>query len=202
MVVSPEILQSCGLALRRMGDATGSVAVTSTTRREGRTTIAIGLAAAAAARGNQTILIDLDVLHRDLKDVVRLEDGPGLTDYLEGRVSADECLQPAGRRLEVVTAGTLADIEVGERMDQLEHLLKDLSGQCDLLVADLPQLEAGVLAAHMADIFDAVALIVRAGGVTMPLLEQAVSVLSQRPHVIMNKIANGSLRHQLLGRRS
>ena len=202
MVVTPEILQSCGLALRRMGDATRSVAVTSTTRREGRTTIAIGLAAAAAAMGNKTILIDLDVLHRDIKDVVRLDDWPGLTDYLEGRASADDCLQPAGRRLEVVTAGTSADISIGERMDELDHLLKDLRGQCDLLVADLPQLEAGVLAAQMADLFDSVALVVRAGGVTMPSLEQAVSVLSQRPHVIMNQIGNRPHWHHLRGRRS
>lgn len=203
LVVTPEVLQSCGLALRRMGDTgAGSIAVTSTTRREGRTTVAIGLAAASAAQGHETILVDLDVLHRDIKDVVRLADGPGLADYLQGRASADECLQPAGRHLEIVTAGTPSDVEIADRMDQVDHLLKQLKGQCDLLVADLPQLEAGVLVAHMADLFDSVALVVRAGGVAVPLLEQAVSVLGQRPYVIMNATGKSPLRRRLLGRRS
>jgi hypothetical protein len=38
----------------------------------------------------------------------------------------------------------------------------------------------------MADLFESVALVVRAGRVSVPHIEKSVSVLNQRPFVILN----------------
>jgi hypothetical protein len=54
------------------------------------------------------------------------------------------------------------------------------------MVADLPPLSSGVTTARIADLFQSVTLVVRAGKVAVPNVEQAASVLTQRPFVIMN----------------
>jgi Mrp family chromosome partitioning ATPase len=199
--VSEPVLNACGMAWRRMGDAAvGSLAVTSSVRGEGRTTLAVGFAAAIRAQGRKTILLDLDILHRSIQTLLPVKAAPGVVEFLAGQASLDDCIQPAGADLEVVTAGLAQSIGDG-RFKQIGALVSDLRSRCDVLVADLPPLEAGVSAARMADLFQSVALVVRAGGVTIPEIEQAMSVLGNSPHVILNAANRPGKLGRVFGRR-
>jgi Mrp family chromosome partitioning ATPase len=200
--IPAEVIKSSGVALRRMGDADlASVAITSTAGREGRTTVALGFAAATCAQGRTAILLDLDISNRDIQRLLPVKSAPGVVEFMHGEASIDQCLQPAGECFEVVTAG-LADSGSDTRLDRLADLVRTLRDRCDLLVADLPPLEAGLTAARVADLFDSVALVVRAGAVTVPAIERAVSVLRQRPHVILNDAGKRRRLTRLFGGRS
>jgi Mrp family chromosome partitioning ATPase len=85
----------------------------------------------------------------------------------------------------------------------LADLIQQLGDRCDVMVADLPPMSSGVTAARIADLFESVTLVVRAGGVTVPDIEQTASVLSQRPFVILNGTAapRSSWVHRILGGR-
>ena len=74
----------------------------------------------------------------------------------------------------------------------------------EIVIADLPPLSSGVTAARIADLFESVILVVRAGKVAVPEIEKAASVLTQRPFVILNGIEaprQGRIR-RIIGRRS
>jgi Mrp family chromosome partitioning ATPase len=186
--IRPEVMDACSIALRRMGGVDRSVAVTSASRREGRTTVAIGLAAASAIQHNRaTILLDLDFERGTVGRQTSLRSTPGVADFLRGDASADECVQRTSDRLAIITAGALRDYtELAARMERLSDLMTQLEEHSEVLIADLPPLSSGIMAASIADLFESVALVVRAGRVSIPHIEKSVSVLTQRPFVILN----------------
>lgn len=187
--IRPEVMEACSMALRRMGDSQcRSVAVTSAARREGRTTIAIGLATASASQEDRpTLLLDLDVERGTIGGQRSLQSSPGVTEFLHGHASLEECLQRTSDRLAIMPAGTPCSLEdVAARSRRLLDLIEESRDCCEVLIADLPPLSSGVVAARMADLFESVALVVRAGRVSVPRIEKSVSVLNQRPFVILN----------------
>jgi Mrp family chromosome partitioning ATPase len=191
--IRPEVLESCSIALRRMGDAdVGSIAVTSTSRREGRTTVAVALAATAAiALHRRTILLDLDLERAGVEKLVSVGPAPGAAEFLHGDLSIDECLQRVDRDIEIMPAGALgASADVTARIGRLGELIEQLRDRCDVLIADLPPLNSGIVAARIADLFDSVTLVVRAGAVDVSRIEQTLSIVHQRPFVILNGVGS------------
>jgi Mrp family chromosome partitioning ATPase len=186
--IRPEVLDACSIALRRMGGVDRSVAVTSASRREGRTTVAVGLAAAAASQHNRTtILLDLDLERGGIGKQTSVQSSPGVTDFLRGHAGIEDCLQETSEGLAIISAGALCEpSEMGARLGRLSYLIAELRERSEVLIADLPPLSSGVVAASMADLFESVALVVRAGRVAVPHIEKSVAVLTQRPFVILN----------------
>jgi Mrp family chromosome partitioning ATPase len=188
----PEVLQSCSMALRRMGDSgSRSIAVTSTARGEGRTTVAIGLAATASMEFHRkAVLLDLDLDQGAIEKTTSVGPGPGVLDYLYDEAPLEDCLQKVDERVEIMRAGQRGDRSWdGAPIGRLADLVQQLSSRCDVVIADLPALSDRVTAALAADLFESVILVVRAGGVAVPRVEQAASVLTQRPFVILNGTA-------------
>jgi Mrp family chromosome partitioning ATPase len=187
--VRPEVLDSCSVALRRMGDGNiRSVAVTSTARGEGRTTVAVGLAATASrALRQKTILLDLDVERGAIEKITSVDPGPGVLQYLHDDVPLEDCLQSVDEAVAIMRAGTVRDGGgFTGQIGRLRDLVLQLHDRCDVLIADLPPLSSGVSTARIADCFESVTLVVRAGGVDIPEIEKATSVLNQCPFVILN----------------
>ena len=198
-------MKSCSVALRLMGDAElSSLAVTSTARREGRTTIAIGLVAAAVLEHQRTaVLVDLDVERGSVEGRMSLPPGPSLLEVLEGTASLDDCLVAVDQRVKVLRAGPQRDaISLVARQDELNSVLQELRSRCEIVVADLPPLSAGISTAHLADLFRCVALVVRAGVTPVPQIDQLASTLTQRPFVMLNRTESRrrSLLRRLRGR--
>lgn len=195
--VGTDVLQSCSLALRRMGAGeVGSIAVTSTSRGEGRTTVAIGLAAAAGFdHGRETILVDLDLERCSVQSRIQAHPGPGLLDALDGRSPLSRCIARVDDHVQFLRSAPPSDpATMVAKLDRLPELLEELSNeQGALVIADLPPLDSGIVTAQIADLFDAVLLVVRAGHVDLPKIEQRASVLAQQPYVMLNHM--GKSRH-------
>jgi hypothetical protein len=189
--VRAEVLDYCSVALRRMGADTGAIAVTSTSRGEGRSTVALGLAAAASRElGRRTILVDLDLERGSLEKMTSAGPGPGVIEFLCEGAAVEDCLQTVDQKLEIVTAGHLGDrAGLAGQFGRLADLIAQLGDRCDVVIADLPPLSPGVTTARVADLFESVTVVVRAGGVAVINIEQCASVLSQRPFVILNASA-------------
>jgi Mrp family chromosome partitioning ATPase len=184
-----------------MGDSSlRSLAVTSTARGEGRTTVAMGLAATASTNfGHKAILLDLDIERGGIEESTSVDPGPGVLEYLHDGVPLEDCLQSVGENIDIMRAGQLHDPGgFTGQMRRLGDLVENLNERCDVLIADLPPLSSGVAAARIADLFESVILVVRAGGVDIPRIERATSVLNQRPFIILNGTVT---RHRSLLRR-
>jgi len=72
----------------------GARSVLITGEGAGRRGAAVGLAAAAAAAGTRTALVECDLVEPGLADALGLANAPGLHEYLQGAVEAEDVLKP------------------------------------------------------------------------------------------------------------
>lgn len=148
-----------------------AIAVTSSTRGEGKTMTACNLALTRASHGVRTLLIDADIRGAGVAAFFKSPTpNYGLSDLLAG--SADFSTVCTGLRvqgrdtLSVIPAGspTPHSAELLESVE-MRQLLDEAKQHYDLIVIDTPPLTGVTDAAAIASIVDGVILVVR-GGVT------------------------------------
>jgi len=84
-------LEAFGGLLEELG---GARAILMTGAGAGHREAAVGLAAAAAANGTRTALIECDLVEPGLADALGLAHAPGLHEYLRGTVTHEDILKP------------------------------------------------------------------------------------------------------------
>jgi capsular exopolysaccharide synthesis family protein len=135
-----------------------TIAVASPAPGEGKTTVALQLAAAAARLGSRVLLLEADLRQPTLAQQIGLRSGPGFADVLIGTVPMDEAIQsvplqtsptfPAGgegasaRTLDVLGAGSILPPNPGELIES--PATSDVLGRArsvyDLVVVDTASL--------------------------------------------------------------
>jgi Mrp family chromosome partitioning ATPase len=186
-----EVLESCGLALHRMGGTTlGSVGVTSTVRGEGRSTVAVAMAAVQRYEyDRRTILLELDLDKPSAASRLSVAPSPGVSEFVGEGVEIESCLQTLDNDFDVMTAGHVGDASASLLVGTVaENLISELRGRCDVLIIDLPPLTPQVLGAQLADLCAAVAVVVRAGSVTPRQIQLAADTIAVRPSMILNGV--------------
>lgn len=116
-----------------------SLAVTSATPGEGKTTTAVNLARAAAESGSRVVLIDADLRKPSVHEWFGLDKDVGLGDVLTGDATVEEAMSYVEATLAVLPAGqpsALAPELLGGRT--FLDLVRKISKQCDLVVIDTP----------------------------------------------------------------
>jgi capsular exopolysaccharide synthesis family protein len=148
-----------------------TVAVTSSSRGEGKTFTAANLSIARASHGMMTLLIDADLKGRGVSKFLKVPDNrPGLTELLTKDAEINRHIQcyhiGSGSMLYVLSAGagTTHSAELLES-DRFRTLLEGLKRRFDLVVVDTPPLNVVADAAAVTSRVDGVVLVVR-GGVT------------------------------------
>ena len=168
------------------------IGVTSAVEHEGRTTVALGVAASMAADLERpVVLIEADLAHPGLHSVLGLEPLPGLAEYLRRECDLSQALRQVTPTLFVLPAGD-AGIDAGRLIRQLVNA--DLRSRLDstgaLLVLDLPPVLSssfGVLASSMAE---ALIFVVRAGHTETEDVKRALERLD--PSLVRSVTLNGA----------
>jgi polysaccharide biosynthesis transport protein len=119
--------------------------VTSANVGEGKSTVAWGLAHAAAVQRNRVLLVEADLRRPSLARTHRLMPGRGLTDILSGGCEFTDAVQevtvslPTPRRFDVVVSGPLppdpADLIDS---DAMRSFLEEAKDRYDLMILDCP----------------------------------------------------------------
>lgn len=158
------------------------VLVTSALPGEGKTTLALGLAAAAARAGRRTLVIDLDLrhpsTHRELSDPIQV----GLDDHLlsdadlESVIQSDE-LQPRLHILPVRRRASMPDDILGS--PQLRQLLAVLGTTYDCVILDSPPLLGLADSRMLVPLADTVLLVVQWEKTTVEVARNGLRVLQE-----------------------
>ncbi len=173
------------------------VLVTSAIPGEGKTVVALNLAGALACSSSRVLLVDADLRRPGIHDALGLSSSPGLADFLEGRIE----LAATYRRVVPLGFYYLSCGRPPAHPGELLHRpeLKELMSQTitsfDWIVFDSPPLNAFADAQHLANLVDAVLLVVRDGFTPREAAEQSRAALEGAfiAGVVLN--ASTSTRH-------
>jgi Mrp family chromosome partitioning ATPase len=200
----PAVREACRRTLARAGHGgPSSLAVTSASSHEDRERVAHGLALIASAElGMKTIFINLDLRIGGSYNGKADRSEPGIFELLQEQISIEDYLSPIGPKLELaalppfpVTARSPVPIDWS--IDAIEQLRE----RCDLLIATLPALDSGPVAAYLSRLFTRVVLVVLTGSVSHQHLQSTVLDLPEPPLVIFDATRKPRLIRRILGHR-
>lgn len=140
------------------------IAITSALPAEGKTTTAVAFARTLALNGQKTLLVDCDVRRASVREIVNnAPEGPGLVEVLHGEAKISDVISPGDTNnldhLLVRAPYFSSENLFGD--GKMVEILKELRGQYELIVLDLPPLMGLADGRFLAAMSDAVAMIVR-----------------------------------------
>ncbi len=184
---------------RVSGEMCRSVVVSSVGAGEGKSTIALHWALAAATAGKRVLLVDANLRQPMLHRYIGLDDRsgsqPGLSDaLLREDLDFDGSLvrSTLAENLSVLTAGTFRpDPELFFTSDSLKLLVRRLQGRFDIVVYDTPALSQGTDARQLAAHTDGMAIVVMLEQAQMEETLQVLTELQVSGTRLVGAIVNG-----------
>jgi polysaccharide biosynthesis transport protein len=163
-----------------VGGPPRSIVITSSVPGEGKTTTTCNLAIALAQAGVRVVLVEGDLRRPRVAEYMGLEGAIGLTDVLIGRASLQDVAQPWGTGSLRVLASGPNPPNPSELLGsaEMQAVLVELEGLCDLVLIDAPPLLPVTDAAILAKQASGAILVVRAGHTTKEQSARALSILN------------------------
>jgi polysaccharide biosynthesis transport protein len=168
-----------------------SLMLTSALSREGKTTVALGLAASAARMHRRVLLIDANLQSPKLHKILQLSNDWGLSLLLidEKNTQVQDYIQPIHPSIDILTAGPTPDDTIRLlSQERMPELIKFFEQTYDLVLIDAPSILGTVDARILASYSQATVMVGRVGQVTPHELKQAIDILT--PLNLVGIIAN------------
>lgn len=192
-VPCPEaVVHACRQALRSASPRAlpRTVAVTSTVRGEGRSTLAAGTTLVLREdTDRRTVLVELDLERPSLAATLGLARQPGVSEVLAGELPVWDAIT-WWDGVGVLVAGSVVDSSAQLGQFVRQRVLDDLVGAGLSVVADLPPLPPSGRGDRAAPSFDLTLLVVRAGVTPLPGVRAAARSLSAPPAVVLNETSS------------
>jgi len=184
--------------------------VTSSTRAEGSSVVAVNLAIALAQLGKRTLLVDSDLRHPSLHLAVEMPNQPGLTDVVIGSARLDEAVRgvaallssPSGAEPLTGRGGieSLFILPGGHEPSnpaelwsapEMANLLAEMRRSYDYVILDGAALLAVTDSLLIAARVDGTLLVVRVGHATRPALNRTKTLLRASHARLLGVCLNG-----------
>ncbi|MFY7807020.1 MAG: GumC family protein [Limnoraphis robusta] len=159
-----------------------SVVISSAMPGEGKSTVAIYLAQAAAEQGRRVLLVDTDLRHPSIHNRLGLANMQGLTDVISTDIDFNHVIQqsPQENNLFVLTAGSIPPDPIRVLASQkMQDLIAQLRSAFDLVVYDAPPLTGLADAYLLAAETNGMVLVASLGQVKRSVLENALDQLKE-----------------------
>jgi capsular exopolysaccharide synthesis family protein len=188
-----EALRSTLLSLTA-GSKVKAVAITGCTRKDGASTVAVGLAQVLAREGTGgTLLVDTNLRYPILRSASGVKNGKGLADLiLNGDNVCDIICETRVPHLSLITAGNLAGHSPSEVFASatFTELVSFVREGFDYLIWDTPPVNVFGDASTLARFMDGVVLVVRAGKTRWEAARKARDQLERADANVLGVVLN------------
>lgn len=177
-----------------------TIAITSASEQEGKTTTAYQLAFATLEAGQTVLLVEADPYRPGLRRIVDVPDNPlggeyapGLVDYLKGTAALEETIQPtAVPGLSFVAAGSLTMESITGLLERNHgrEFVRELADHADLVLVDCPPIGPRSDAVLIAAEADGVVLVVDLDRSTQSDITAAVRRLRRARSDLLGVVLN------------
>ena len=171
-----------------------SLVISSALHAEGKSTVSLNLAQAAAAMGQRVLLVDADLRLPQIHTLLRLPNEQGLSNVISSNLSVSEAIQrsPDWDNLFVLTSGQIPpDPTKLLSSKKMQNIMEQLRQEFDLVIYDTPPIlglaDSNLLATHTAGIV----LVVRIGKTDRSVLLQTLDQLKISRAAILGLVING-----------
>jgi len=166
------------------------VLVTSSLPQEGKSTVAMALAASAYQSGIKTVLVDCDLRRPCLHQLFRSEKNVGVSDVvLEGLPVSDVIQTEETLGMPYIGAGSYVDDPLHVlSADAMRTMLDELAESFDLVVLDSPPVLVGSDARVLADQVDKLFFVVRWDSTTWDKVELSAEMLDLARHELAEAV--------------
>ncbi|MCU0908215.1 MAG: AAA family ATPase [Rhodobacteraceae bacterium] len=176
-----ETLRSIRLAadIKWRGEQGQVIGITAARPAEGKTTVALNLAAAIGLSGARVVLVDCDIRNPGLTRLLGVNGGAGLIEVLLGRTSPETALRPLTEAVPVKVLPCLPTPYFGQSAELLSsrgfhELLGDLRAQFDYVILDLSPLAPVIDARAMLRFLDHSVLVAGWGETPKTMLRRLI----------------------------
>jgi succinoglycan biosynthesis transport protein ExoP len=191
-----EAFRSLHTNIRFLGSDTPihSIVISSATPGDGKSTVSVHLAQAAAAMGQRVLLVDADLRLPQVHKILGLENQIGLSNVIATGFTVKQAIQrlPMWDHLYVLTAGQLPpDPTRLLSSKKMHHLMEQFHAVFDLVIYDTPPIlglaDGQLLAANT----DGVVIIAGLGKTDRAIVMQALDRLKISNATVLGVVANG-----------
>ena len=169
--------------------------VTSSVPKEGKSTVAANLSAAAAEADCKVLLIDADMRCPVQHKIWNLPNQMGLSDVISGDTQFSVVVRKESTNLHILTAGNQpSNPVVMLSSKQMTLLMNDLSKAYDFIVIDTPPLLVAADSAILGRMSDGLLMIVRPEVADPASIFYAKDMLIQLGQKVLGQVVNGVAR--------
>lgn len=166
----------------KLTDGSKSILITSSAPQEGKTTVAVNLAAGFAQTNKKVIILDCDLRIPRIHSVFKGKSSPGFTNFLFGQASFEDIIRKSTdvENLFYIAAGTIPSNPseiLGSK--QLEDFLKRLKSEYDLVIVDSPPVMTITDAEILSHIVDISLLVVFANKTEVDWMTESADLLQR-----------------------
>ncbi|MBF2064010.1 MAG: polysaccharide biosynthesis tyrosine autokinase [Calothrix sp. C42_A2020_038] len=157
-----------------------TIAITSATAGEGKTTVAVNLAQIAAEAGQKVLLVDANLQHPQLHTQLGIPNTEGLSEVLSQGLDINLAVQqlPKEENLYVLTSGRAkANPNKLFTSNQMDNFVELSRTHFDLIIYDTPNFLGRLDTNALANNSDGILLVVGLGKASRPNFKQAVEEL-------------------------
>jgi capsular exopolysaccharide synthesis family protein len=168
------------ISLARKAQPIRSLGVISARPGEGKSTITSNLAELFSSSGMRTLLVDADVRHSTLSQSLAPQATVGLVEVLNGTAEAGQCIVQLNDVLNILPAASKKPVRNSSNLlssEKMRLLLRDLGQTYDIVIVDLPPLNALADGLAMSSLLDSIVLLAEWGETPLRLLEETVYTL-------------------------
>jgi succinoglycan biosynthesis transport protein ExoP len=189
-----DAVQSVRIAATRQSSRGRDVCVigcVSVASDEGCSTFAANLAFALAADGQRTALVDWNSKSPGLTNMLFSQPHPGLQELIAGQATlADVAESDTQTKLSFIGQSTNGGVGVQPGPAKIRTILAELRTMYDVVVLDLPPLQAGNTAMQLSDWVDGFVLVTRWGTTSQTALTNALSLPSSVDATFLGAVLN------------